>query len=73
MEIKITPRKLTGTIDAMPSKSHAHRILIAKKLAEIQGNPCEDGIEIPPFSDDIEATMACLSQLDKNTPYLECR
>ena len=73
MEIKITPRKLEGTIEAMPSKSHAHRLLIARKLSELQGGALEGGIEIPPFSDDIEATMACISQLDKNTPYLECR
>ncbi|MCR5035420.1 MAG: 3-phosphoshikimate 1-carboxyvinyltransferase [Clostridia bacterium] len=73
MEIKITPRKLEGTIEAMPSKSHAHRLLIARKLSELQGEALEGGIEIPPFSDDIEATMACISQLDKNTPYLECR
>ena len=72
MEIKITPRKLTGTIEAMPSKSHAHRILIARKLAEIQGEALKDGVAIPAFSDDIEATMACIGQLDKNTPYLEC-
>ena len=73
MEIKITPRKLEGTIEAMPSKSHAHRLLIARKLSELQGSALEGGIEIPPFSDDIEATMACIKQLDKNTPYLECR
>ena len=73
MEIKITPRKLEGTIEAMPSKSHAHRLLIARKLSELQGEALEGGVEIPPFSDDIEATMACISQLDKNTPYLECR
>ena len=72
MEIKITPRKLTGTIEAMPSKSHAHRILIARKLAEIQGEALKDSVAIPAFSDDIEATMACIGQLDKNTPYLEC-
>ena len=73
MEIKITPRKLTGTIEAMPSKSHAHRILIARRLSELQGGALEGGVEIPAFSDDIEATMACIGQLDKNTPYLECR
>ena len=73
MEIKITPRKLTGTIEAMPSKSHAHRLLIARKLSELQDGALEGGIEIPAFSDDIEATMACIGQLDKNTPYLECR
>ena len=73
MEIKITPRKLEGTIETMPSKSHAHRLLIARKLSQLQGNTLEGSIEIPAFSDDIEATMACISQLDKNTPYLECR
>jgi len=72
MDIKITPRKLEGTIEAMPSKSHAHRLLIATKLSELQGYALEGGVEIPAFSDDIEATMACISQLDKNTPYLEC-
>ncbi|MBE6029418.1 MAG: 3-phosphoshikimate 1-carboxyvinyltransferase [Clostridiales bacterium] len=72
MDIKITPRKLEGTIEAMPSKSHAHRLLIARKLSELQGYALEGGVEIPAFSDDIEATMACISQLDKNTPYLEC-
>ena len=72
MEIKITPRKLEGTIEAMPSKSHAHRLLIARKISELQGGALEGGVEIPAFSDDIEATMACISQLDKNTPYLEC-
>ena len=72
MEIKITPRKLEGTIEAMPSKSHAHRLLIARKLSELQGGALDGGIEIPAFSDDIEATMACINQLDKNTPYLEC-
>lgn len=73
MEIKITPRKLEGAIEAMPSKSHAHRLLIARKLSELQGEALEGGIEIPAFSDDIEATMACIGQLDKHTPYLECR
>ncbi len=72
MEIKFTPRKLEGAIDAMPSKSHAHRLLIAQKLAHLQGRASEESVEISPFSDDIEATMNCLGQLDKNTPYLEC-
>ncbi|MDO4176012.1 MAG: 3-phosphoshikimate 1-carboxyvinyltransferase [Bacillota bacterium] len=72
MEIKFTPRKLEGTIDAMPSKSHAHRLLIAQKLSQLQGYAQEKGLEIPAFSDDIEATMNCLAQLDKHTPYLQC-
>lgn len=73
MELKLTPRKLEGTIDAMPSKSHAHRLLIAQKIAELQGGSREHGLEIPAFSDDIEATLACIAQLDKATPYLDCR
>ena len=60
MEIKITPRKLIGTIEAMPSKSHAHRLLIARKLSEMQGGALEGGIDIPAFSDDI-ALSNCLS------------
>ena len=73
MNMKITPRILTGSVEAMPSKSHAHRILIARKLAELQGGASKNSVGISAFSDDIEATIVCLSQLDKNTPYLECR
>lgn len=85
MRIKLIPRKLIGTVDAMPSKSHAHRLLIAKKLAAMQGNALGSlqeggsgsepagGLDIPAFSDDIEATMTCLSQMDKISPYMECR
>ena len=36
MDIKIIPRKLKGRLDALPSKSHAHRVLIAQKLARMQ-------------------------------------
>ncbi|MCQ2546922.1 MAG: 3-phosphoshikimate 1-carboxyvinyltransferase [Clostridia bacterium] len=72
MEIKFTPRKLEGSIKAMPSKSHAHRLLIAQKISQMQGQALEAGLEIPAFSDDIEATMNCLAQLDKNTPFLQC-
>ena len=36
MDVKIIPRKLKGVIDIIPSKSHAHRVLIARKLSEIQ-------------------------------------
>ena len=63
---------ISGTVSAIASKSHAHRLLIARKISELQGGALEGGVEIPAFSDDIEATMACISQRDKNTPYLEC-
>ena len=36
MDVKIIPGKLRGRITAMPSKSHAHRVLIAQKLAQLQ-------------------------------------
>lgn len=80
MDIKIIPRKLKGRLDALPSKSHAHRELIAQKLARMQsaadaealnadGSP---GSEIPTFSKDIEATKNCLAQLDSGSPRLNC-
>ncbi|MBQ2846141.1 MAG: 3-phosphoshikimate 1-carboxyvinyltransferase, partial [Firmicutes bacterium] len=60
MNVLIRPGKLLGTIDAMPSKSHAHRVLIAQKLAQLQGQRKEDALAIPTFSDDIDATKNCL-------------
>lgn len=73
MNVTITPRKLNGTIDAIPSKSHAHRVLIAQKLAQLQGQRKADSLVIPTFSDDIAATKNCLVQLDKQMPYLDCK
>ena len=73
MNVLIRPGKLLGTIDAMPSKSHAHRLLIGQKLAQLQGQKKEDALVIPSFSDDIEATKNCLVQLDKEMPFLDCK
>lgn len=73
MNVTITPRKLNGTIDAIPSKSHAHRVLIAQKLAQLQGQRKNDSLVISTFSDDIAATKNCLVQLDKQMPYLDCK
>lgn len=73
MNIKIIPKKLHGTINAMPSKSHAHRVLIAQKLVQLQGTEKREPLFIPDFSDDIKATKNCLAQLDKNKPYLDCK
>lgn len=72
MKIEIFPGKLKGVIDAIPSKSHAHRILIAQKLAEIQGQKTGHFLQIPTFSEDIEATKECLAELDKEIPVLNC-
>lgn len=78
MNVKIIPQKLKGTLCAPPSKSHAHRVLIAQKLAEIQRtfNGREEhgkNHTIPSFSQDIEATKNCLAQMDKNMPFLDCK
>lgn len=77
MDIKIIPRKLKGRLDALPSKSHAHRVLIAQKLARMQNGEAANadnahGSEIPTFSKDIEATKNCLAQLDSVSPRLNC-
>lgn len=73
MNVMIRPGKLLGTIDAIPSKSHAHRVLIAQKLAQLQGRDNDGAFDIPSFSDDIEATKNCLVQLDKEMPFLDCK
>lgn len=77
MDIKIIPKKLKGRLDALPSKSHAHRVLIAQKLARMQNGEAANadnahGSEIPTFSKDIEATKNCLAQLDSGSPRLNC-
>ena len=73
MNVKITPAKLSGKINAIPSKSHAHRVLIAQKLSQLQGNETPDAIDIPSFSEDIKATKNCLVQMDKEMPFLDCK
>lgn len=73
MKIKITPQQLNGTIEAIPSKSHAHRLLIAQKLAVLQGGGQADPLMIPTFSEDIDATKGCLAQLDEKLPRFDCR
>ena len=72
MKSIITPTKLQGTIKAIPSKSHAHRVLIAQKLAQLGEQKKANPLAIPSFSKDIEATKSCLSQLDLDNPRLNC-
>ena len=58
MIVTITPRKLSGTIAAIPSKSHVHRLLICAALGDRPATlPCRV------VSQDIEATMRCLRAL----------
>ncbi len=58
MIITITPTKLAGSVTPPPSKSQAHRALIAAALAE-----GESVISNVAFSQDIEATLDCLDHL----------
>ena len=67
MRIEIDPRQLSGTVQAVASKSHAHRLLIAAALSD---NPAQ--VSIRTTSQDIEATRACLVQLSEDIPVLNC-
>jgi len=58
MDITITPTKLAGAVIPPPSKSQAHRLLIAAALAD--GVSRLDNVAL---SQDIGATMNCLGQL----------
>lgn len=58
MDITIYPRKLSGNIEAIPSKSQAHRILICAAFAD---GPTS--IVCPAVNNDIEATVNCLNSL----------
>ncbi len=58
MNIPITPTKLKGVITPPPSKSQAHRLIIAAALAE-----GESLLSNVAFSQDIEATLNCMKAL----------
>ncbi len=58
MDITITPKKLSGTVAAIPSKSQAHRLLICAAFADA---PTE--LICPDTNRDIEATAGCLRAL----------
>ena len=38
MDLQIIPKKLSGTVTPPPSKSIAHRLLIAAALADVPGH-----------------------------------
>ncbi len=58
MDITITPGRLAGAVTPPPSKSQAHRLLIAAALAH-----GESVISHVALSQDIEATIRCLEEL----------
>lgn len=58
MNITIHPHKLHGKLQAIPSKSQAHRLLICAAFADR-----ETTLFCPETNQDIEATAGCLSAL----------
>ena len=58
MDVRITPKKLSGTVAPPPSKSQAHRLLIAAALGT--GVSTVRGVAM---SQDVEATLRCLTAL----------
>nr|WP_326214993.1 3-phosphoshikimate 1-carboxyvinyltransferase [uncultured Oscillibacter sp.] len=58
MDVRITPKKLSGTVTPPPSKSQAHRLLIAAALGT--GVSTVRGVAM---SQDVEATLRCLTAL----------
>ena len=58
MDIRITPKKLSGALTPPPSKSMAHRLIIAAAL----GNGTSTVRNVA-FSKDIEATLRCMEAL----------
>ena len=58
MDITITPKKLSGQVTAIPSKSQAHRLLICAAFADAPTT-----LSCPETNRDIEATAGCLRGL----------
>lgn len=61
MNVTLTHPQLAGTISAIPSKSHVHRLLICAALADHVSR-----IRCPLTSDDIDATIRCMTALGAN-------
>ena len=68
MKIMIQPGPLSGSVPAIPSKSHGHRLLIAAALSHPPGT-----VHLATSSEDLEATRTCLSALSEADPVLPCR
>ena len=58
MDVQITPRRLSGVVTPPPSKSLAHRYVIAASLAAGTSS-----VKNVAFSEDIEATLRCMEAL----------
>jgi len=66
MNVCIKPSKLSGRIDAISSKSFAHRILICSAFSD---SPTE--IFVNTLSEDIIATIDCITAMGATTSYNE--
>lgn len=58
MDVKITPRRLSGVVTPPPSKSLSHRWILAASLAA--GTSVIKNVS---FSEDVEATLRCMEAL----------
>ena len=58
MDITIKPEKLSGIVNAIPSKSQTHRLLICSAFADAPTT-----LLCPEINDDIQATAGCLNAL----------
>jgi 3-phosphoshikimate 1-carboxyvinyltransferase len=68
MKMIIQPGPLKGSVSAIPSKSHGHRLLIAAALSTPPGQ-----VHFTETSEDLDATKACLLALQEKEPVLPCR
>ena len=67
MDVRIRPRALAGAVTPPPSKSMAHRLLLAAALA--------DGVSTVKnvaLSQDIEATLRCMAALGASWERTGC-
>ena len=65
ISLRITPRTLKGTVVAPPSKSMAHRLILAASLTKKEISRV-DNVE---FSEDIQATLNCVKTLGAEIDY----
>ena len=64
MELTLPPVRIAGRIEAIASKSQAHRMLLCAALAD---RPTR--IACAELSEDIEATVRCLNALSAQVCY----
>jgi 3-phosphoshikimate 1-carboxyvinyltransferase len=69
LDVKILPDFLNGSVNAIPSKSMAHRALICAALEDAALENKQTRIECDGESKDIKATAACLFALGADIQY----